>query len=39
MDKLNLNNGIKFSCQSSGNCFVSRGNQGYIYLSKDDLNK
>ena len=39
MNKLNLNNGIKFSCQSSGNCCVSRGNHGYVYLSKDDLNK
>ena len=39
MNKLNLNNGIKFSCQNSGNCCVSRGNHGYVYLSKDDLNK
>ena len=38
MNKLNLNNGIKFSCQSSGNCCVSMGNHGYVYLSKDDLN-
>ena len=37
MDKLDLKNGIKFSCQSSGNCCVSRGEHGYVYLSKKDL--
>ena len=39
MNKLNLNNGIKFSCQSSGNCCVSIGKHGYVYLSKKDLIK
>ena len=39
MNKLNINNGIKFSCQSSGNCCVSRGKHGYVYLSKKDLKK
>ena len=39
MDKLDLKNGIKFSCQSSGNCCVSRGEHGYVYLSKKDLKK
>ena len=39
MNKLNLNYGIKFSCQSSVNCCVSRGNHGYVYLNKDDLKK
>ncbi len=31
--------GIKFKCQGSANCCISRGNHGYVYLSKDDLNK
>ena len=39
MNKLNFKNGIKFSCQSSGNCCVSRGKHGYVYLSKEDLKK
>ena len=39
MNKINLKNGIKFSCQSSGNCCVSRGKHGYVYLSKKDLKK
>ena len=39
MNKLNLKNGIKFSCQSSGNCCVSRGKYGYVYLSQKDLKK
>ena len=28
---------IKFSCQGSGNCCVSRGSYGYVYLSSKDL--
>ncbi len=32
-------NGIKFKCQGSSNCCVSRGNYGYVYLSKRDLIK
>ena len=30
---------IRFECQGSGNCCVSRGNYGFIYLSKDDILK
>ena len=29
-------NGIKFQCQGSSNCCVSRGMYGYVYLSKKD---
>ena len=39
MNKINLKKGIKFECQGSGNCCVSRGSYGYVYLSKKDLNK
>jgi uncharacterized protein len=28
---------IHFSCQGSGNCCVSRGSYGYVYLSKKDI--
>tara|TARA_Y100000590_G_C15417060_1_gene899887 strand:- start:5 stop:466 length:462 start_codon:yes stop_codon:yes gene_type:complete len=39
MNKININDGIKFECQGSGNCCVSRGSYGYVYLSKKDLKK
>jgi Fe-S-cluster containining protein len=29
-------NGIRFECQGSGNCCVSRGGYGYVYLTLDD---
>ena len=32
-----IKNGIKFKCQSSSNCCISRGNYGYVYLSTKDL--
>ena len=32
-------NGIRFKCQGSSNCCVSRGSYGYVYLSKKDLIK
>jgi Fe-S-cluster containining protein len=28
--------GIQFQCQGSGNCCVSRGGYGYVYLTKHD---
>lgn len=28
--------GIRFECQGEGNCCVSRGNYGYVYLSFND---
>lgn len=30
-------NGIKFECQGSSNCCISRGSFGYVYLSKKDI--
>ena len=36
---MNLEDGIKFECQGSGNCCVSRGSYGYVYLSKKDIKK
>ena len=29
--------GIKFECQGSSNCCVSRGSYGYVYLSNKDI--
>ena len=31
--------GINFKCQNSGNCCVSRGNYGYVYLTKKDIKR
>ena len=31
--------GIKFECQGSGNCCVSRGSYGFVYLSDKDLKR
>ena len=39
MSKKNYKNGIKFKCQSSGNCCISRGSYGFVYLSKNDLKR
>tara|TARA_B100001123_G_scaffold337796_1_gene382199 strand:- start:446 stop:904 length:459 start_codon:yes stop_codon:yes gene_type:complete len=36
---LNLDNGIRFKCQGSGNCCVSRDTYGYVYLSDNDSKK
>jgi Fe-S-cluster containining protein len=30
---------VYFECQGSGNCCVSRGSYGYVYLSKKDIKK
>jgi len=38
-NKLNIDQGIKFECQGSSNCCVSRGSYGYVYLSKKDVKK
>ena len=35
--KINYKEGIKFECQGSSNCCVSRGSFGYVYLSKKDI--
>ena len=37
--KINYQNGIRFECQSSGNCCVSRNSYGYVYLSDNDLKR
>ena len=34
---MDIEKGIRFECQSSGNCCVSRGSYGYVYLSKKDI--
>ena len=39
MNKKIYENGIKFECQSSGNCCVSRGTHGFVYLSSKDLKR
>ena len=31
--------GIRFQCQGSSNCCVSRGSYGFVYLSKKDILK
>jgi len=32
-----FNKGIKFKCQGSSNCCISRGSYGFVYLSKKDV--
>ena len=39
MRKINFKEGIKFECQGSGNCCVSRGSYGFVYLSNKDLKR
>ncbi|MDC1296574.1 YkgJ family cysteine cluster protein [Alphaproteobacteria bacterium] len=39
MKNINFDNGIKFECQGSSNCCVSRESYGYVYLSKKDVNR
>ena len=34
-----IKKGIKFKCQGSSNCCVSRGSYGYVYLTKKDLQR
>ena len=38
-EKIDYKNGIKFECQGSGNCCVSRNSYGYVYLSDIDLKR
>ncbi|PPR46361.1 MAG: hypothetical protein CFH19_01289 [Alphaproteobacteria bacterium MarineAlpha5_Bin9] len=38
MNKLNKNE-IRFKCQGSSNCCVSRGSYGFVYLSNIDLKR
>ena len=39
MEKKYIKNGIRFKCQGSGNCCVSRGSYGFVYLSNKDILK
>ena len=39
MNKKFYENGIKFECQGSSNCCVSRGTYGFVYLSSNDLKR
>ena len=39
MNKKIYKNGIKFECQGSSYCCVSRGNYGFVYLSNKDLKR
>ena len=32
-------NGVRFECQGSGNCCVSRGQYGFVYLTYKDRNR
>ena len=34
---MNFKEGIRFECQGSSNCCVSRGSYGYVYLSNKDI--
>ena len=36
---MDIEKGIRFECQGSGNCCVSRGAYGFVYLSKKDIKK
>ena len=38
-DIIDYKKGIRFECQSSGNCCVSRDSYGYVYLSDIDLKR
>ena len=39
MGTIDYKKGIRFECQGSGNCCVSRGSYGFVYLSDIDLNR
>jgi len=36
---MNYKKGIRFKCQGSSNCCVSRWSYGYVYLSQKDIKK
>ena len=36
---INFKNGIRFECQGSGKCCVSRNSYGFVYLSDNDLKR
>jgi len=37
MKKIDYTKGLRFECQGSSNCCVSRGSYGFVYLSKKDI--
>ena len=37
MTKIDYKNGIRFECQGSGKCCVSRESYGFVYLSDNDI--
>ena len=39
MKKIKFNQNIKFKCQGSSNCCISRGSYGYVYLSSKDVSR
>ena len=39
MTTFDYKKGIRFECQGSGNCCVSRDSYGFVYLSPDDLKR
>jgi uncharacterized protein len=39
MKKNNYKKGLRFKCQGSSNCCVSRDSYGYVYLSKKDVSR
>ena len=39
MRRINYENGLRFECQGSSNCCVSRGSYGFVYLSNKDIKK
>ena len=39
MEKSIYEKGIKFQCQGSANCCISRGSHGFVFLSKKDLSR
>ena len=36
---MDIEKGIRFECQGSGNCCVSRDSYGFVYLSNIDLER
>ena len=38
-DLINIKNGIRFECQGSGKCCVSRNSYGFVYLSNIDIKR
>ena len=39
MASIDYRNGIRFECQGSGKCCVSRNSYGFVYLSDNDLRR